>query len=1030
MLWSGVAGAQVAAQQPSAASPATTQQLERTVPAASAELDATQDIVVTGIRASLDRSIAIKRESNGIVDAISAEDIGKFPNTNLAESLQRIPGVSINRVNGEGSQVTVRGFGPGYNLVTLNGRTLASSDITSSGGGSRSFNFDNLASEGVQTLEVYKSGRAAVPSGGIGATINVATRKPLGGRESGFNGSLGARAMYDTSTDDCVDCGSKVTPELNGFLSWANDADTFGVSLFGSYQRRNFTTQTASAGGWNIIPYSSFLNFTNANTQIENAPTDPNALVGVPDSATAVYSRGSRTRINGYGTAQFKPTETLTFTADALFAQQDQHIKTTQEGNWFNRPFDIVRFDENNVIPTTVYLHETNRPAKDLSLGQTDNQVRNRLQDYGLNAKLEATDRLMLSLDGHWSKSSSGPNDRLGRGNTTINLGGYGTTEHDLTLEDGVIRQSFSFNDTAADGSARQGNRNGVLDAGDVGSTIGSTSAVRQTQVLKEVRFDGAWTFDDDSRIDFGGNYRDSDVHLVSRSTIQTLGDWGINRPGDVEQYAPGALKAFCLYCKFKNTDLQPTGDALTAFYSDSPYDLYDAISNGYSALGQLPTVNGSGDNRVKEKIWAAYGQFSWAGRFAGMDAKLVAGMRYERTTTEAVTFQLVPQGIRWESDADFLVLYSDEQQSVSDKGNYDNLLPSMDFQVSLKQNLVGRVSFSRTLARTDYSNLFAVTNVGQPNRPIATGGVATASSGNPRLQPLLSDNFDVSLEWYIKPGSYLSVGFFDKRVRNFVGNGVTDRSLFGLRDVTSGAPGTRSGDARAALQAIGADVNDANMFVMTALIDQRGSAGAATPEFLANYDPASRSLSQAYVDQINTAYNILPDDRDPLLTYSVSQPINTREAKLWGFEFAGSYFFGNTGFGIAAQYTLVRGDVGFDVAADPTIDQFALLGLSDTANVTAIYDKHGLSARLSYNWRDRYLAATNVDSYRNPNFVKPVGQLDASISYDITPQIAVSLEGINLTNEGQGVYGRTSSQIYSLQDLYRRFVAGVRFRF
>ena len=144
-------------------------------PAADAQSDAGPDIVVTGIRASLRESRDIKRDSQGVVDAISAEDIGKFPDTNLAESLQRITGVSINRTNGEGSLVTVRGFGPTYNLVTLNGRTLATADVAVVGGDenadgatgtSRSFDFSNLASEGVKTLEVYKTGRAAVPSGG------------------------------------------------------------------------------------------------------------------------------------------------------------------------------------------------------------------------------------------------------------------------------------------------------------------------------------------------------------------------------------------------------------------------------------------------------------------------------------------------------------------------------------------------------------------------------------------------------------------------------------------------------------------------------------------------------------------------------------------------------------------------------------------------------------------------------------------------------------------------------------------------
>jgi outer membrane cobalamin receptor len=132
------------------------------------------EIVVTGIRASLERSIEIKRTNSGVVDAISAEDIGKFPDTNLAESLQRITGVSIDRTNGEGSQVTVRGFGGGFNLVTLNGRTMPTANVSTVGGDqsvdfaagtSRSFDFSNLASEGVSTLEVYKTGRAGDPVG-------------------------------------------------------------------------------------------------------------------------------------------------------------------------------------------------------------------------------------------------------------------------------------------------------------------------------------------------------------------------------------------------------------------------------------------------------------------------------------------------------------------------------------------------------------------------------------------------------------------------------------------------------------------------------------------------------------------------------------------------------------------------------------------------------------------------------------------------------------------------------------------------
>ena len=149
-----------------------------------AQEEANQDvevIQVTGFKSSIKESTRLKRDAAGVVDAISAEDIGKFPDTNLAESLQRITGVSIDRSNGEGSKVTVRGFGPDYNMVTLNGRTMPAASLPAGGGtpNSRAFDFANLASDSVKSVEVYKTGKASIASGGIGATININTARPL-----------------------------------------------------------------------------------------------------------------------------------------------------------------------------------------------------------------------------------------------------------------------------------------------------------------------------------------------------------------------------------------------------------------------------------------------------------------------------------------------------------------------------------------------------------------------------------------------------------------------------------------------------------------------------------------------------------------------------------------------------------------------------------------------------------------------------------------------------------------------------------
>src|SRR5690606_17228510 len=161
------------------------------------EADTLDTIVVVGIRASLESSMNLKRDGQGIVDGIVAEDIGKFPDTNLAESLQRISGVSIDRSMGEGSRVTVRGVGPDFNLVLLNGRQMPASSIEATNAStSRALDYANLASESVSAVEVYKTSRAATPTGGIGAAINSRTARPL---DTGTLASVGLKAVHDGS---------------------------------------------------------------------------------------------------------------------------------------------------------------------------------------------------------------------------------------------------------------------------------------------------------------------------------------------------------------------------------------------------------------------------------------------------------------------------------------------------------------------------------------------------------------------------------------------------------------------------------------------------------------------------------------------------------------------------------------------------------------------------------------------------------------------------------------------------------------
>jgi TonB-dependent receptor len=410
------------------------------------------------------------------------------------------------------------------------------------------------------------------------------------------------------------------------------------------------------------------------------------------------------------------------------------------------------------------------------------------------------------------------------------------------------------------------------------------------------------------------------------------------------------------------------------------------------------------------------------------MPTNLNIGVRYEQTDVTSTALILVPSQIVWLSNNDFRLDRSATIQPFSQEADYNHVLPSVDFDIGLTDSLKGRLSYSKTIARAQYGQLFSGAT---PNNPggsslLSSTSPATGTANNPGLVPLESNNLDMSLEWYFSDTGYLSGGVWEKRVSNFVGNEVQEDTLFGLQDPTAGpdAQFVRSYLQANAAQCVAATgspcaVNDTSLFTGLAMLRNPSTGG------LALYDG---TLTQANAME---AFDITAAAGDPLYTYSVNRPINNREAKIHGFEFGGQYFFGDSGFGILANYTVVRGDVEFDDAAPTSEDQFALLGLSDSANAVLMFEKFGFSARLAYNWRDEFLAQTNVNgSNRNPIYVEAYDQIDLSLGYDITDQLAVSLDAINVTGEDVRWHGRSVNQVMRLEDQDPRYAIGARYKF
>lgn len=985
-----------------------------------------EEIVVTGIRKSLRESADIKRRANGVVDGVVAEDIGKFPDSNIAESLQRIAGVAINRQAGEGSQVTVRGFGAGFNHVTINGRSMPTADIPIIGGdgqgllgqaSDRAFDFSTLASESVAAMQVYKSGRADIASGGVGATINVQTRKPLD--TEGLTGTIVAKAVHDTN----VDQGNEVTPEVTGLLSWSDDEQKFGVALFGSYSKRDSAAGAIRNAGWDILSADAVLDPANGlvtgSTVVSGLPTDGRNVAIARDSRYQ-FTEMSRERINGQVVVQFNPTDSIRITADALLAETSAKEDRTDLSNWFDRPFDQISFDD-SPVSTSVFLSENKGGGtKDYALQQSHSATKDKLESFGLNVEYDANDSLTFKIDAHTSKASVRPDARTGFAETNVGMAMPVVRAHTVDYSTGFPQITVDRDDSV------RSNGDGVFDLGDVSTQVSNDNRnIYQINDIDQIDFRGEWQLDDTTKFTFGANYRTQKNETYEALYQQIMGDWGANNPGDVEQLTPGALELFDWDSAFNDFQI-PSG---LVGVRGNALDIFEAASAHYAGQGNSLNLVQENFDIVEEDVLAVFAQFDGEFELADRPVRISAGIRYEQTDVTAFSQSAPTTDIIWLGDQDFARVAGSGQDGFSIDDSYDNFLPNLDIAIDLTDKLVSRFSYSKTLARTGYDNLKASTSLSQPSGPTAVGGTLTASTGTPGLLPLVSENFDVSFEWYYGDDDWFSVGAFHKKVKNFVGTRTVSENLFGIRDVTSGAAGTRSGQASDALESIGIDATNQHLFAMTALIDQLGSVNDAIATFQANVN--NGSLDPAYYVSLETDYDVLSDSSDPLWDIDVSRPLNIESASIRGLEIAGQHFFGNTGFGIAASYTLVDGDIGYDVTADPTEDQFALVGLSDTANVTLIYEKNRLSARASYNWRDGFLSDANRgDSYNNPTFTEAFATIDASVSYDVTEQITVSLEAVNITGENTRQYNRAENQLWFARENAPRFFLGARYKF
>jgi TonB-dependent receptor len=991
---------------------------------AQAQTDGTvEEVVVTGIRASLERSMDIKRTSQGVVDAISAEDIGKMPDTNLAESLQRITGVSIDRSLGEGSKITVRGLGPDFNLVLLNSRQMPTSNLEgTSVSASRSFDFANIAAESVAGVDVYKTSRANIATGGMGSTVNVRTARPLDA--PGLKFTAGVKGVYDESSQD-----PSLTPEISGIFSNTNEDETVGVAVSMSRQVRDGGYRQVNVpNGWHTQEVDADYGGMSAASIASQTVISNDDKFLRPQNIEYNFTEFHRERDNSQVVLQFKPVESVKATLDYTYSELEINSETNTTNVWFWEGEEVNTTDSvwalgsthnegagGNVWYPLVY---TQTGGDDTVFGVGNFGQKNTNDSVGLNLEWTANDNLTLGLDYHDSTAESKANSPYGNSNV-IQVAAFGVRSG------GTVDFTQDF---AALGLRTAGfdPENPTYTSGDAVSRdlLQPTGSSLRNSIfendIQQSHLYGKYAFDDSfiKSVDFGIGKTDNGIHRGimtaqrdnwgnSFGTPDDLRDWnftGRSITGDFPSATTSGTDAYGnTFTSFDRGFIFSFDDVATDVVAISQPGVGAPISTGDPAT---PTVwpcpdrfcvnqNWTTDQSTDESYTSAYvqGNFEFELGFAVLGGSL--GVRYEETDVESSAKVPVYEGIQWIADNEFALVTADDQfENTLYTASYDHVLPNLDLNLKFENDVVVRTSYSETISRANYNHISGGVTMG-----LIRQDSGDASRGDPTLVPTESQNIDLSVEWYFDDASYVSLGAFTKNVDNFIGvsSGADPENLFDLRNPWAGPRAQAARDDGAVTDT---EVRD---------------------YIIANYPDTVDPVNPQRINQVDSGPLM-----DPLMPFQVTKPINNEKARITGIEFASQYTW-DFGGGLQFNYTAVDSDAEYDVTEFTA--QFAMTGLSDTANLVAFYENDSFQVRLAYNWRDAFLINPARD-HLNPEFVEEYSQVDMNVSYDLSDNFSVFLEGINITNETTRTYSRYEGALQSATELGARYNIGARYTF
>ena len=941
-----------------------------------------QTVVVTGLRASLESALNKKREDNGIVDVIKSEDMGKFPDTNLAESLQRVPGVVIDRDAGEGRNITVRGLGQDFTRVRINGvEGLATTGGTDSSGGanrSRGFDFNVFAAELFSSLTVRKSSSADVDEGSLGATVDLQTMRPFD-LKKGFNATIMAKGRYN-------DLSKKTDPRLAFLISNTNEARTLGFLLSGAYSKRQVFEEGFSTVRWDNGPSSGGwcapMGVTPANPTTSTATTCGPAAQGVPRlpasaAATAAYNEASKAenfhprlprygrlthdqdRLGLTGSVEWRPVRGTRLTLDMLYSKLDA---TRQED--FLEAISFSRTATQGGKTQTSVVETQYAPNGALLYGKyngVDIRAESRFDELNttftqptltLEQELGDTMRMTARIGRATSKFRNPVQTTTTL--DALNVNGYTI---DFRNNDRLPAISFPYDVTQAGAMTIVGVPQ--VTSGTQPATVANTS----TSEIR-IRPQGATNTNDIAHLDFAWDMiPDKFVFKTGfdfkKFTFDSYESRRVNQ-GDTIFAPPAGTSIASLTTQvtgFGKGLGMPAGNAtgwaipnLAAIAQ--AYDIYcNCIKSGPAGgpgdftLSSTTNGNARGNNRsVTERDNGVFLMGEFTTDVADIPLRGNFGARYVQTKQSATGYQATGGGT-----------------AVTVDNEYSDVLPSFNVAANITRNFIVRAAAAKVMSRPQLGNL-------SPGGTVSTTGTLSITSGNPLLKPFRAKAFDTSFEYYFDKKAFLGLGLFQKNIDTYI---QSIRNNVAFRD--------------------------------TGL-------------------PAS----------------LLPANFSGAEVFQVTAPINTDGGKLKGFELNYQQPFTflpawGQNFGTLLNYTYVKSKIEYVVSPTSTATiTDDLLNLSPKSwNATLYYDDGKFSARVSTSQRSGFVTRVPAQNNNDVEGKNKSFNVDVSMSYKFNEKLEFTLEGVNLTNqENDQFISRQRDSVVVNNVTGREILAGLRYKF